>query len=73
MKNFAFFVMLFAGIGLLASCGKKTTPEEEVRNYGKYFVEKLNANQLDSLTASYPDISKADSIVRSEERRRIRP
>ena len=48
---------------MLASCGNKATPEEEVRNYGKYFVEKINANQLDSLTASYPDISKADSIV----------
>ena len=53
-----------AFIVMLCSCGgKKTSPEEEVRNYGKYFVEKLNANQLDSLTASYPDIAKADSIV----------
>ena len=53
-----------AFIVMLCSCGgKKATPEEEVRNYGKYFVEKLNANQLDSLMASYPDISKADSIV----------
>ena len=63
MKKFATILMLIAGIGLIASCSKKATPEEEVRNYGKYFVEKLNANQLDSLTASYPDISKADSIV----------
>ena len=63
MKKFATIVMLFAAVGLIVSCGKKATPEEEVRNYGKYFVEKLNANQLDSLTASYPDISKADSIV----------
>lgn len=63
MKNFAFIVMLFAGIGLLASCGKKTTPEEEIRNYGNYFVEKLNANQIDSLKATYPDIATADSIV----------
>lgn len=58
------FASLFALILGLLSCGggKKATPEEEVRNYGKYFVEKLNVNQLDSLTASYPDISKADSI-----------
>lgn len=55
--------MLFAGIGLLGSCGKKTTPEEEVRNYGKYFIEKLTANQSDSLINSYPDIAKADSIM----------
>ena len=49
----------------MVSCGggKKVTPEEEVRNYGKYFVEKLNANQLDSLKGSYPDIAKTDSIV----------
>ena len=55
--------MLFAGIGLIASCGKKATPEDEVRNYGKYFVEKLSANQLDSLIDTYPDLSLADSIV----------
>ena len=49
---------------MLCSCGgKETTPENEVRNYGKYFVEKLSANQLDSLKASYPGIADADSIV----------
>lgn len=63
MKKFATILMLFAGIGLIVSCGKKASPEDEVRNYGKYFVEKVNANQIDSLTASYPDISKADSIA----------
>ena len=62
MKILATIMILLAGVGLIASCGKKATPEEEVRNYGKYFVEKLNANQLDSLKASYPDISKADSL-----------
>lgn len=63
MKKFATILMLFIGLGLIVSCGKKATPEDEVRNYGKYFVEKLNAGQLDSLKSSYPDISKADSIV----------
>ena len=50
---------------LLASCkgGNKTTPEEEVRNYGKYFVEKASASQIDSLAATYADIVKADSLV----------
>ena len=49
---------------MLCACGgKKSTPEDEVRDYGKYFVEKVNANQLDSLTASYPAIAKADSIA----------
>ena len=59
--------LLFAFVPLmmLGACGenKKATPEEEVRNYGKYFIEKVSANQLDSLQASYPDIAKADSIV----------
>lgn len=68
MKSFASPFLLASSIflgGLVISCGeqKKTTPEEEVRDYGKYFVEKLAANQLDSLTASYPDIAKADSIL----------
>lgn len=51
---------------LIVACsggGSKLTPEEEVRNYGKYFVEKLSANELDSLKASYPEIVNADSIV----------
>ena len=65
MKKFLLILNLsIAFIVMLCSCGgKKTSPEEEVRNYGKYFVEKLNANQVDSLTASYPDIAKADSIM----------
>ena len=63
MKKIATILMLVAGIGMIASCSKKASPEEEVRNYIKYFVEKINANQLDSLTVSYPDISKADSIA----------
>lgn len=60
---FSFIIIALGGILLTACGGKKATPEEEVRNYGKYFVEKLAANQLDSLKAGYPDIVKADSIV----------
>lgn len=58
-------ISFIVGGMLLISCkeDKKLTPEEEVRNYGKYFVEKLSANQLDSLKASFPDIIKGDSIV----------
>lgn len=63
MKKLTTIILLFAVIGLIASCGKKTTPEDEVRNYGNYFVEKLNANQLDSLKITYPGIAEADSIV----------
>ena len=66
--------VLFAFLPIirLCACGgnnaingedQEVNPEEEVRNYGKYFIEKLNANQLDSLTVSYPDIEKADSVM----------
>lgn len=64
MKTFNTLCLLAIGL-LIVSCGgeKKLTPDEEMRNYGKYFVEKLAANQLDSLTNIYPDIAKADSIA----------
>lgn len=45
------------------SCGKKTSPEDEVRNYALFFVDKIEAGQLDSISISYPDIEKADSLV----------
>lgn len=61
MKKILFAFLPFM---LLGACGsQKTSPEDEVRNYGKYFTEKMAANQLDSLTNSYPDIAKADSIM----------
>lgn len=67
MKKFYFLLGLSFVIGavLLSSCNgsKKLSPEDEVRNYGKYFVDKLAANQLDSLTSTYPDIVKADSLA----------
>ena len=67
MKKLFFLlgVSFMVGGMLLSSCdgGKKLTPEDEVRNYGKNFVEKLSANQLDSLTASYPDLVNAESLV----------
>lgn len=52
---------LLVGISM-ASC-HKTKPEDEVKSYAKYFVEKVNANQVDSLVATYPDIAKADSLI----------
>ena len=42
---------------------KLLTPEEEVRKFGSYFVEKISAGQLDSIKDFYPEISIADSIV----------
>lgn len=62
-KIYLFGLSLAIGISALSSCGKKNSPEDEVRSYGKYFIEKLAANQMDSLKASYPDIVKADSFV----------
>lgn len=63
MKKILNTLIILIGAGLIVSCGKKTSPEEAVREYGKYFVEKLNSNQLDSLKISYPDLAMADSIV----------
>lgn len=69
MKKLFFLIFIsiaiITGSTFLTSCGagSQSFPEEEVRNYGKYFVEKITTNQLDSLTTSYPDISNADSIV----------
>lgn len=63
MKRLATIVIIFLGIGLVVSCGNKSTQEDDVRNYGNFFVEKLNADELDALEDSYPDIADADSIV----------
>ena len=61
-------ILLLAAVGglFLSSCShdKKASPEDEVRRYGKYFVEKLSANQLDSLKSSYPDLLAADSVMK---------
>ena len=48
---------------LATSCGPKTTPEDEVRNYGKHFIEKISANEIDSLTATYPDITAVEEYA----------
>lgn len=64
MKTLNTLWLLAIGLLIISCSGeKKITPQEEVRNYGKYFVEKLSANQLDSLKSTYPDIAIADSIV----------
>lgn len=58
--------MFIIGVGqIIVSCTQeqKVTSEEEVRNYGKYFVEKLTLQQFDSITPTYADITKADSIA----------
>ncbi len=57
-------VVILGGVGyLLFGVGKKVTPEEQVRSYAKYFIEKVSLNQIDSLKETYPDISMADSLV----------
>lgn len=66
MKKFkALFLMslsLATGVTMISSCGGQK-PEDEVRSYSRYFIEKLSANQIDSIQSSYPDIVKADSII----------
>ena len=65
-KNNSLFLfgLMIAGCLIMASCGgKSVSPEDEVRNYSKYFIDKISENKLDSLEDSYPDILKADSIV----------
>lgn len=60
-------ILSLTAVGALiaSSCGgsQKLTPEQEVRNYGKYFTEKISVGQLDSLKITYPDILLADSLT----------
>lgn len=49
---------------LHTSCGgQKEDPIGEMKAFGKQFIAKANANQLDSLATYYVDIAKADSII----------
>lgn len=66
MKKILHSGWFLLALGILVSCGdnaNKSLPEDTVREYGKYFVEKLAANQLDSLKATFPDIINADSLI----------
>lgn len=67
MKNRKlFYIVVFTGLlGIIASSciRRKSSQEDQVRNYGKYFIEKVSENELDSLISSYPEIEKADSLV----------
>lgn len=63
IKTFTFFSALIAITAMTSCSGKKSSPEDEVRDFGKHFVEKISANQLDSVKSAYPDILLADSIV----------
>ena len=62
MKKILLAILPFMMLCVCGGCNK-LTPEDEARNYGKYFVEKINAGQIDSLTNMYPDLTKADSIM----------
>lgn len=52
-------------IGLPSCSGgsKEASPEDQVKESVKYFVEKLSANQLDSVKNIYSEIAMADSIA----------
>ena len=64
IRKLTIVLLLMALIGAVA-CKKieKANPEEEARNFGKYFVEKLSENQLDSLVDYYPQIVEAISLT----------
>lgn len=48
---------------MFAACVGKFGASGDVKDYALYFIEKLKANQVDSLAKSYPDILNADSLV----------
>ena len=58
-----FSIALILGLAATSSCGGKSSPEKEVKNYAEFFVEILSANQRDSLQNAYEDIVFADSIT----------
>ena len=56
-------VVIGAAIWIPIHHHNEKLPEEKVRIFGSYFVEKVLSGQLDSIKAFYPEISMADSIV----------
>lgn len=56
---------ILTGMALTAcsSGGKSVSPEDEVRESVKHFVEMVSAGQLDSVKNIYPEIAMADSIA----------
>lgn len=67
MKRFATILLL--GVTLCAittSCFKRTSPEDQVRDFARRFVGHVNAGRLDSLRDVYPGVIDAMSLVRVE-------
>ena len=65
MKKICLFLAALLGLTIIASCGDKEqgdTREDAVRNYGKWFIEKLAANEIDSIKVSYPEIEYAKEL-----------
>lgn len=61
------FLGLLGLLGLIATgCGagshNKST-QDEVKDFARYFVEKMNAGQIDSIKNAYPQIIEADSLI----------
>ena len=56
-------------LGLITvACGgdrhkNAASSQDELRDYARYLVEKLNTGQIDSVKNAYPEIINADSIV----------
>lgn len=63
MKKVWIYFMALLGIAIaFSSCGKKSS-DNEVRDFAKFFVEKISLNQVDSLKRFYPDIVKAETFA----------
>ena len=63
MKKSLLFGIASLALTVGACGGRKGTQESEISDYGKYFIEKLAANQIDSIKDTYPDIVKSVSLV----------
>lgn len=66
LYHFFWLALVISTVSMLSTAcdGKKASPEEEVRNYAKYFIQMVNQDAIDSLKITYPDLLKSDSIVK---------
>lgn len=66
MKKLVYLLFVVFTATSLLSCGNKKSTEDKVRNYARFFMTKVNNNEIDSLKETYPDISEAISLAEIE-------
>lgn len=59
------FCMLTAALVGLAACDGGSNADDAARQFALDFAQKVSNHQVDSLTAVYPDVAKADSLALS--------